>query len=175
MFINPQKVVENLQIAPGMKVADFGTGSGDFSLAASRLVGGSGVIYAIDIKKEALEALKSRAKILAVFNIETIRADLERPLSTTLKEGMLDYVIIANVIFQITNKDTAAREAFRILKPGGKIILIEWNKEAGKFGPPPSRRLSKEDANNLFEIRGFHFEREFYAGDYHYGMIFRKD
>jgi len=174
MFLNPQKVVENLQIAPGMKVADFGTGSGDFSLAASRLVGGSGVIYAIDIKKEALEALKSRAKILAVFNIETIRADLERPFSTTLKEEMVDYVIIANVLFQITNRDTAAREAFRILKPGGKIVLIEWNKEAGKFGPSLSDRLPKDGAKNLFEIRGFNFEREFYAGDYHYGMMFSK-
>ena len=174
MFLNPQKVVENLQIMPGMKMADFGVGSGEFALAASKAVARNGIIYVIDIKKEALEAIKARAKLLGIYNIETIRADLERPLSTGLKEEMVDYVIIANLLFQIESRENVVREAFRVLKPEGKVIFIEWLAEAGKFGPRAENRLSKEDAKKLFEIRGFKFEREFYAGDYHYGIIFQK-
>ena len=174
MFLNPQKVIENLQIMPGMKVADFGVGNGDFALAASRIAGKSGIIYAIDIKKEALESIRNRAKLSGIYNIEIIRADLENPFSTTLANETVDYAIIANLLFQMASKENAVREAFRVLKPEGKIILIEWTKDAPKFGPPAKSRLSKEDAKKLFEIRGFTFEREFYAGDYHFGMMFRK-
>lgn len=174
MFLNPQQVIENLQLMPGMKVADFGVGSGDFALSASRMVGKNGIIYAIDIKKEALESVKNRAKLSGIYNVQTIRADLENHFSTTLANETIDYAIIANLLFQIAGKENIVREAFRILKLEGKIILIDWLPEAGKFGPIKRSRLSKEDAKKLFEIRGFNFEREFYAGDYHFGMIFSK-
>lgn len=173
MFLNPQKVMENTQIMPGMKVADFGVGNGDFAIAASKMVGKNGIIYAIDIKKEALEVLKGRAMLFGIHNLDFIRADLENPKSATLKEQTVDYVIIASVLFQITSKENVAREAYRILKPEGKVIFIEWLKEKTAIGPPFDARISKEEAKSLFEIRGFIFEKEFYAGDYHYGMIFK--
>lgn len=173
MFLNPQKVMENIQILPGTKLADFGVGNGDFAIAASKMVGKNGIIYAIDIKKEALEVLKGRAMLFGIHNLDFIRMDLENPTSTTLKEQSVDYVIIASALFQIASKENVVREAFRILKPEGKVIFIEWLKEKTIIGPPFDARIGKEEAKSLFEIRGFIFDREFYAGDYHYGMIFK--
>ncbi|MBI2135790.1 methyltransferase domain-containing protein [Candidatus Woesearchaeota archaeon] len=165
--------MENTQILPGTKLADFGVGNGDFAMAASKMVGKNGIVYAIDIKKEALEVLKGKAMLSGARNLDFIRADLENPISTTLKEQSVDYVIIASVLFQIASKENVVREAYRILKPEGKVIFIEWLKQKTLIGPPFNARMSKEDAKSLFEIRGFLFDREFYAGDYHYGMIFK--
>jgi len=181
MFLNPQKVIDSLQILPGMQIADFGVGRGDFALAASYAAGKNGVLYAIDIKKTALEALKSKAKEKNISNIHPIIADLEKIRATSLKEDSIHCIIIANVLFQIAAKENVAREAHRVLIPGGKVFLIEWETEGEqkisgkpKIGPVMSARLKKEDAKKLFEIRGFNFDRIFLAGDHHYGMVFKK-
>ena len=181
MFLNPQKVVNNWQILPGMQIADFGVGRGDFALSASYAVGKNGAVYAIDIKKTALEALKSKAKEKNISNIHSIIADLEKIHFTSLKDKTINCIIIANVLFQIAAKENVARDAHRILKSGGKVFLIEWETEnqhkifgKPKIGPIMSARLEKEDAKKLFEIRGFNFDRSFLAGDHHYGMVFKK-
>lgn len=181
MFLNPQKVVDSWQILPGMQIADFGVGRGDFALLASRAIGKNGVLYAIDIKKTALEALKNKAKEKKILNIHPIIADLEKIRATSLKDESIHCIIIASVLFQIAAKENVAREAHRVLKPGGKVFLIEWEIEGEqkisgnpKIGPSISARLAKEDAKKLFEIRGFNFDGTFLAGDHHYGMVFKK-
>lgn len=181
MFLNPQKVVDSWQILPGMQIADFGVGRGDFALAVSHAVGKNGIVYVIDIKKTAFEVLKNKIKEKNILNIYPIIVDLEKINATSLKENSVHCIIIANILFQIAAKENVAREAHRALKPGGKVFLIEWETEGEqkisgkpKIGPSISARLAKEDARKLFEIRGFNFDGTFLAGDHHYGMVFRK-
>ncbi|MDO9027817.1 MAG: class I SAM-dependent methyltransferase, partial [Candidatus Roizmanbacteria bacterium] len=134
-FLNPREVVKELPIEPGMKIADFGCGSGYFAFAFAEKTGIGGKIYAIDVLPTALESVRSQAKLRGLYNIEPLRADLETPGSTKLADESCDLVFIANVLFQSQKKSEIVAEAKRILKSGGALIFIEWRPDA-KIGPP---------------------------------------
>lgn len=165
-----------LDVRPQMTVADFGCGSGHYVIEAARRVGKSGKVYGIDIQQEMLSFVRSQAKLENLSNIETIWADLEMPDATRLKENSVDMIIISNILFQAENKEQIVKEAFRILKPEGKVAAIEWNIETGaiNFGPAMANRISPSDAKSLFEKTGFSLEKEFDPGEHHYGLIFKK-
>ena len=187
-FISPAKIVsENFNLTPGMKVADFGCGAGHFTLEIARLVGKDGLVYAFDVQEEVLSALKSSVSVKGLANIEICRADLEKPRGTQLADGIADLVLVSNILFQAENKEAVIKEAFRILKSGGRAILIEWSfgsalfesepQSRGRdkhFGPAKELRLPKDEAAKLFSEVGFSFSRGFDADTSHYGLIFTK-
>ncbi|MBU1178831.1 class I SAM-dependent methyltransferase [Patescibacteria group bacterium] len=173
-FISPAKIVsENFNLTPGMKVADFGCGAGHFTLEIARLVGKDGLVYAFDVQEEVLSALKSSVSVKGLANIEICRADLEKPRGTQLADGIADLVLVSNILFQAENKEAVIKEAFRILKSGGRAILIEWLTDA-VLGPAKELRLPKDEAAKLFSEVGFSFSRGFDADTSHYGLIFTK-
>lgn len=173
-FVRPEEVVKNFGLEPGMAVADFGCGSGHYTIAAANLIGKTGTVYAIDVQKELLQAVKSHAEINNLKNIEIIWADLEAPEGSHLASGSLDFVIISNILFQAENHGQIAKEAFRVLKSRGKTAAIEWEKGPGKVGPVLEKRISKEEVQQIFLQEGFKIEREFQPGENHYGLMFMK-
>jgi ubiquinone/menaquinone biosynthesis C-methylase UbiE len=176
VFVNPGKIIEILDIRPQMTVADFGCGSGHYVIEAARRVGKSGKVYGIDIQQEMLSFVRSQAGLEHLTNIETIWTDLETPDATRLKENTVDVVIVSNILFQAKNKEQIVKEAFRVLKAGGKVAVIEWDieKQPAGFGPPMDSRISPADSKSLFEKQGFYLEKEFNPGENHYGLIFKK-
>ncbi len=178
-FINPDDVVKNLGLEPGMVVADFGCGSGHYTTAAAKIVGRPGAVYAIDVQKDLLASVKSRAEINNLQNIEIVWADLEKPEGSHLAGGSVDMVIISNILFQVEDRSVLIKEAFRILKNRGRTTAIEWEPvpaegRVSKIGPQPEKRLSKEEVRDIFIKEGFKIEREFQPGESHYGIIFIK-
>jgi len=175
-FINPEKLIEQVDIRPGMKVADFGCGSGFYTIASAKRVGGKGEVYAIDIQKEMLRHVASRAETEHLLNVEIIWADLEIPNTTHLKEESIDLVIISNILFQAENKKNVVVEAWRILKPEGRVLVVEWKPTEGTSiaGPPSKHRISPEACKELFLGAGFKFEKELDAGKEHYALVFAK-
>jgi len=161
-------------LEPGMVVADFGCGSGHYTIAAAKRIGENGRVYALDIQKDLLQAMKSTAELNNLKNIEIIWADLDIPLGSRLADDSVDFVIISNILFQAENRRQITEEALRILKNGGRVAVIEWDKEGGKAGPLLEKRIAKEEARNIFLEQGFKLEKEFQPGDNHYGLIFRK-
>ncbi len=176
MFVSPAQIIASLDVRPGMAEADFSCGSGHYVLEAGKRVGKSGKVYAIDIQKEMLGYVRSRARQLGLSNIETIWTDLEMPEATRLKNDSLDLIIISNILFQSEKKDQVLKEAYRVMKSGGAGVAIEWDIESqpNSFGPPMNSRISKQVTKDLFANAGFLFEKEFNPGDHHYGLIFRK-
>ena len=83
-FINIERVVSQLDIKSDMVIADFGAGHGFFSVAFGKRVGPSGQIFAVDVLPQAIEAIRSRAKLEGLFNVKAIRGDLEKPNGSTL-------------------------------------------------------------------------------------------
>lgn len=173
-FLHPERIVSYFGLRQGMSVADFGAGHGHFTIPMARLVGQEGKIYALDIQKNTLEIVRAKAKLEHLLNIETIWADIELPLGSKLPDTSCDLVLVANIMFQAEAKDAVAKEAKRILKPGGKFAVIEWDETPFPGGPPNNLKLSKNNAKELANTAGFEIDREFEAGSHHYGLLFRK-
>lgn len=173
-FLRPAKIVDKLNITPGAKVADFGCGSGHFTVEMAKRVGKSGVVYAFDIQKEVLSALKSKVAFEHLSNIEMRRADLETAEGTLLSKDLLDFILLCNVLFQVEHKDSLIKEAHRVLKSGGRVAVIDWKPGLGGFGPLNELRIEKETISSILLESGFVFDREFEADDFHYGLVFKK-
>lgn len=173
-FLKPKKIIHHMGvIKPGMRVADFGSGSGYFTIPMARMVGEDGRIYAFDVLPDALEALKSKAQMEGVFNIKTKRVNLEIPQATGLNDACQDVVLLSNILFQSQKKEEIVTEAARILKPNGFLVLIEWYPDT-TFGPTEGWRISEEDAKKLLESQGLQFYKSFPADQYHYGLVYKK-
>jgi len=173
-FINPEKVIGQLDVKPGMIVADFGCGHGYFALPLAKMVSPEGRVWAIDVLAEALEAVRSRAQLEGAVNIETVRGDLEAAKGSRLSENFADLVLLHNVLFQSQKKSAIIKEAKRVLKIGGTFVLVDWRKDLAAIGPQSGWRLSFDEARALAQEESFVFNRVFDAGQYHYGLIFIK-
>jgi ubiquinone/menaquinone biosynthesis C-methylase UbiE len=174
MFSNPRANVSEFGLIPGMIVADFGSGSGSYALEMSRVVGEGGKIYAVEVQKDLLDRLASEAKSQHAFNIEVIWGNVEKPGGTKLKDGTVNVVVMANVLFQADAKYSVVLEAKRILRTGGRVVLIDWDGSFGGIGPHPDQVVSKDEAKKIFAEAGLRLPSEFSAGEHHYGLIFVK-
>ncbi|KKS26539.1 MAG: Methyltransferase type 11 [Parcubacteria group bacterium GW2011_GWA2_42_11] len=173
-FINPEKVLEQLDIKNGMAIADFGCGHGYFAIPAGKIVGPDGKIFAIDVLNEALESTRSQAQLESILNIETKRGNLEVVGGSKIPDGSVEMVLLHNVLFESQKKAEIIREAKRVLKPGGTFVLIDWLTEKNNIGPQEGWRINEEDAKKLAVAEGFAYQKNFDAGEYHYGLLFNK-
>jgi len=174
MFSDPQKNIEQAQIPLGATVADLGSGSGHYARALSKAVGENGKVYAVDIQKDLLTKLKNEATQEKMNNIEVVWGNVENEKGTKLKDESLDAVLISNLLFQIEDRDTLAKETQRIVKKRGVVIVIDWSDSFGGLGPEQSKVVDKTTAGSYFSSHGFLFEREIDTGKHHYGIIMRK-
>ncbi len=177
MISDPQKNISEFGITPGQKVADFGSGAGHYALPISTILGSGGKIICIDIQKENLIALKNKAIKEGRENLEVIVGDIEKVGGTHLKDEAMDGVVFSNLLFQLTDKVGAINEAKRILKPGGKIYVVEWSDTSLMSGMKFNDQkmiLSKDEIDKLLKAGGLTLEKNFEAGEHHYGLIYHK-
>lgn len=172
-FAHPKRNVAALGVEPGMSVADFGSGSGIYVLHIAEALEHSGRVYAVDVQRDLLRRVKNEAQRRGFKNVDVIWTDLERPQSSKLADKTLDFVLVSNLLFQIENKSAVLAEAWRTLKPAGRLAIIDWAESFGGLGPVKSDVVSKEKALALAQENGFELQREFPAGAHHYGLIFR--
>ena len=173
-LISPENLIPQLNITSGMQVADFGCGSGHMTMALAKIVGKDGFVNASDVQKSALETVKNKAMALNLENIAYIHADLEVIGSTRISELTQDAVFISQALFQSKKKEEILKEALRILKTGGLLIMIEWKKGSGGLGPPDDLRSSEDLLKSISESIGFHFEKNLNVDKFHVGLVFEK-
>jgi ubiquinone/menaquinone biosynthesis C-methylase UbiE len=174
MFSDPENNVKQFGLAPGMIVADFGAGSGFYTMAAARAVLPAGKVFAVDIQKGLLEKLKNGARQNQLSNIDIVWGDLEHLGGTKLREGSLDAVLACNLFFQIENKDGLCLEIKRVLRPNARVLVVDWAASFGGLGPQEKDVITKIKMCDIFQEHGFKLDREISAGAEHYGLIFRK-
>lgn len=172
-FAHPRRNVGALGIEPGMSVADFGSGSGIYVLHMAEALEHSGRVYAVDIQRDLLRRVKNEAERRGFKNVDVIWTDLERRGSSKLGDKTLDFVLISNLLFQVENKAAVLTEAWRILKPSGRLGIIDWSESFGGLGPIKNDVVTKDAALGLVRESGFELQREFPAGAHHYGMILK--
>ncbi len=171
-FADPMTNILQMGLRDGMKVADLGTGSGHYALAATGVVGPAGQVYAIDIQEEVLARVRDHARTRMHKNLETIWGDLERTGGTRLRDGVLDAAVLSNVLFQLEQKEQAVAEVRRILAPGGKLLVIDWTGAHDGLGPSENLVVSEAAAEELFIGGGFHKVKSFSGGPHHYSLLF---
>lgn len=174
-LIDPYLIFEKISLAPGMRVADLGCGrTGHFVFPASRVVGDTGVVYAVEIVKNILESIKSRARSEGYGNVQAIWSDIECVGKTPVPSGSIHASFLVNVLFLVTDKRSALSEAARLVAPGGYVVVVDWARHLGLLGPKPEQMVSPEMITNLAESLSLDLMTEFAPGEYHYCLIFKK-
>ena len=169
MFSDPATNLSHLGLSEGMKVVDLGAGSGFYTFEAAKAVGGSGRVYAVEVQKELLDRIRNTGTSKGLNNIEVIWGNVEKIGGTKLRDSMADRVVASNILFQIEKPEDFALEIKRILKPGGKVLVVDWS-EVSPIGPKTF--FSSTRAQTLFEKSGFKLDHSFAAGEHHYGLVF---
>lgn len=175
ILLNTNAIFAHVQLTAGMRVADLGCGgAGHFAIPAARAVGKDGTVYAVDIVKSALESIRSKAKMENLGNIETVWSNLEIVGATKIDPDSLDVGMLINVLFQITKLENVIKESMRLVKPGGKILVVDWKTSGAPFGPKADTRVGVEKIKGITKQLNLSEVEEFEAGPYHWGLILKK-
>ncbi len=137
LWQKPQRVVELLNIKPGMTVADIGAGTGYFLATFSKAVGKTGSVHGLDIETDMVRYMKERAKKEGLTNVTARVVEQKDP---GLAPHSTDRIVIVNTWHHIPDRVAYAKKLVAALKPGGTIAIIDYTKEA-KRGPPVQFRM----------------------------------
>ncbi|HOW56126.1 MAG TPA: methyltransferase domain-containing protein [Syntrophorhabdaceae bacterium] len=174
-LIDTERFFEILNVEKSMVLLDIGAGSGDYTIPLAEAIGPGGHIYALDAWEEGLARVRARASEKHLNNVSTLEADANEHIPVA--DGTVDICLIANVLHDLLREatgETVIREMLRVLKPGGRLALLEFKKIGDGPGPPLHIRLSEEDVRNLLVPFGFHIGSVSDVGKYHYLLIAEK-
>lgn len=119
-FRDPGKQLEKVGIKEGQTLLDFGCGSGSYVIPAARMVGGKGMVYALDIHPLAISAVEKKANKEGLTNIRTILSDRD----TGLPDESIDVVLLYDVIRSIKDKRALLKELHRVMKANGLLSIL---------------------------------------------------
>ncbi len=173
-FLDPEAIIKQLHLLPDSEIADFGCGNGYFSLPLAQALEGDGKVYSLDVLPSALEAVNSKAKMERVLNIQIKRVNLENKRGSSLEDESVDFVVIKDMLFQNKNKNNIVKEAYRVLRKGGRILLVEWNNHRESFGPEMFLRIPENEAVKFLQEEGFSELTRISAGEFHYAIVAKK-
>jgi len=173
-FLNAERVLQETGLKRGDIFLDVGCGEGHFSIAASKIVGNKGRVYALDSYEKSIAVLKDQIRSEHIKNIEAIVADVTRKMP--LPDAIIDICLMANVMHGfLANGEipSVMTETARVMKAGSTLALVEFQKIAGPPGPPISIRMTPEELESLISGYGFEKDRVVEVGPIHYAAVFR--
>jgi arsenite methyltransferase len=151
----PDRVVAALALRPGMAVADVGAGTGYFTRRFASAVAPGGRVLALDTEDGMLAELRRRAPDTP--GIETRRVPPDHP---GLAPASVDLVFICNTGHHLPDRVRYYGRLREALRPGGRLVLVDFHKRALPVGPPPERKLSRDETLAEAERSGFRLARE---------------
>ncbi len=159
-------VVERLALRPGMTVADVGAGTGYFALRMAAAVLPGGRVFAIDLQPEMLEILRAR---VADLPITLVNAAANH---TMLLDASVDLELLANVWHELDEPAATLVEARRILRPGGRLAIVDWRTDVEQPpGPPLSHRVPVATTAEALHDAGWSVEQQETIGAYSYLLL----
>jgi ubiquinone/menaquinone biosynthesis C-methylase UbiE len=174
-MLDARKILKDIGLKSGDQFLDAGCGDGYFSEAAAEVVGPGGRVYAFDVDGDGIGRLQKEIAEKKLANIEARIADVSRLLP--LADESVDVVFISNVLHGLVANgewERALKEVARVIKPHGKLAIVEFKKNETPLGPPLSIRLSPEEVEMLAKSYGFSKVAVKEAGPYHYSIILEK-
>lgn len=140
--LHPEQLLRRLGLKEGDTMADIGCGPGFFTVPAAEIVGPQGTVYAADVQGEMLSAVKSRVVEQGLTNVHVVKTS---ETDVPLPQSSVDFVLLAFVLNEVEHRSSFLHRLARVLKPNGRIIVIEWQKRQQEVGPPLVDRLSPEE------------------------------
>jgi ubiquinone/menaquinone biosynthesis C-methylase UbiE len=165
---NAEAILADIGLKPGATFIDLGCGVGFSALPAPTGGGGGGRVYALDANPEAIARLKQRGGAEGLTNLQL---KVGRAEDSVLCEACADFVFLGIVLHDFDEPARVLANAARMLKPGGRLVNLDWKKEPTALGPPLQIRFSQEKAIQLIEAGGFKVQTMTEAGPYHYLII----
>jgi len=172
----PAEVMAALELKPNMYVADIGCGPGYFTLPLADGVAPDGIAYAIDVEQRMLDALDKRrfeADEIKPFRyhdrIVPILAEFDDP---GLPPGSVDLALIVDTYHHFGDRVDYMKRVATALKPGGRVAIIDFFKKELPVGPPPERKLTRDEVVTEMESAGFSLSASHDFLPYQYFLVF---
>lgn len=174
-LLHVDKLLAELGPLEGLCVAEFGPDrNGHLIFPMARVVGGEGHVYAVDLVPAVLEMIESKRAHEAYVNVSCVRGDFERMEGVAIPKGKLDAILLVNNLWCLKSIDGLLKEAKRLLKPDGHLVLVDWKKEAEHpVAPPVECRMSVGQAEEVFKRGGFLKDRDLVVNKVHWGITFK--
>jgi ubiquinone/menaquinone biosynthesis C-methylase UbiE len=148
----PDSVVDALKLKPGQTIVDIGAGTGFFTRRFAKAVGPKGHAIGLDIEPSMVDYMKADAK---KHHLKNYAARLVKPDDPALAPHSVDVVFFCDTLHHIENRPVYLRKILPALKPGGRVIDIDFKKEALPVGPPLEAKLSVPLVNAEFHDAGY--------------------
>ena len=165
---NPEAILAGIGLKSGLIFMDIGCGNGFFALPAARMVGESGKVYGVDINAGSITNLKKLAGREGLNNLDLTIGKAEDIVRC---EACADIIFLGIVLHDFESPARVLENARKMLKPGGRLVNLDWKKEPMEFGPPVQIRFSQEEAVRLIKAGGFRVQTVKESGPYHYLVI----
>jgi ubiquinone/menaquinone biosynthesis C-methylase UbiE len=140
----PEQIMDALGVAEGSVVADIGAGAGWFTIQLARRVGPNGVVYAQDVQRQMLEAIRRRVAREGLQNVQTRLGAGSAP---NLPARTFDAILVVDVYDQIDEPVAILRNLAAALKPGGRLGIVNYKPGRGGPGPGPDEGVRVESAS----------------------------
>jgi len=162
-------LVEALDIPEGGTIADIGAGTGYFTWRLARRVGPAGKVIAVDIQQRMLDLAAETVRQHGLVNVDYV---LGKETDPRLPPGSLDMVFIAHSYHEFSQPETIMEAIRRSLKPGGRLVIVEYAKERTLAPAAPSHKMSFDEIREEIEPTGFDLERILDFLPFQHGLIF---
>ncbi len=162
-LLPPRETLKRFGLGKGMTFVDVGAGTGYFTREAAKIVGSKGMAYAVEMSKEMAEHLREKG---VPENVQVIRSEEYR---IPLDDSISDLTWLAFVVHENSEVRRFVREAKRVTKDGGRVVILEWKKQEEEHGPPMDERLSQHDLKKA--LSGFAIVEEGSLNRSHYYVV----
>ena len=146
----PSKAIAALNLKPTDVIADIGAGSGYYTFRLAPLVP-KGKVVAVDIQPEMITFLERKEKILGLANVE---AHLGKVDDTMLKAGSIDAALMVDAYHEFSHPREMMQSLFKALRPGGRIILLEYRAEDPTVPIKPLHKMTEAQSRKEMEVVG---------------------
>jgi ubiquinone/menaquinone biosynthesis C-methylase UbiE len=168
-YQRPHDVLMALGLKDGDRIADIGAGAGYFSLRFAQHVGATGRVYAVDISPEMIVHLNEKVRDARLDNVRTV---LARPDDPLLPDASVDRIFICDTWHHLENRPAYIQRMRKLLRPGGQVVIVDFQKKESPVGAPMEMRVAREDVVKEFQQAGFRLAKEETFLPYQYFLVF---
>ena len=168
-MLDTHRVMSLLPLMPYQQVADVGCGPGYFTIPLAKFAF-DGMVYALDIHRQMLDAVREAADRVRLSNVETV---LSRERKVTLDKQSVDGAMVAFLLSDTSMPAKVLKDVHGALRTGGWLAIIEWSQPDQEGGPPAATHFSEEASRELATKAGFSVTGRHDVSPLHYMLVFR--